>query len=96
MQFCVRDCEDLATGFSNSVHVSSILIPKNYRRQGIATKIIIIMSFVTTRETEIDLYVTGLTNDSWKESLIYAGGEVDDDGDIQIFISHSWIFVRMS
>lgn len=85
LQFCVRDHEDLSSGFSNFVHVSSILIPKNYRRQGIATRIIFLMSYVATREVEIDLYVTGLTNDSWKESLINAGGEVDDDGDIQIF-----------
>lgn len=85
LQFCVRDHEDLASGFSNFVHISSILIPKNYRRQGIATRIIFLMSYVATREVKINLYVTSLTNDSWKESLISAGGEVDDDGDIQIF-----------
>lgn len=85
LQFCVRDHEDLASGFSNFVHVSSVLIPKNYRRQGIATRIIFLMSYVATKKVEIDLYVTGMTNDSWKESLISAGGVVDDDGDIQIF-----------
>lgn len=85
LQFCVRDREDLASGFSNFVHVSSVLIPKIYRRQGIATRIIFLMSYVATRDVKIDLYVTGLTNDSWKESLIRAGGEVDDNGDIQIF-----------
>lgn len=85
LQFCVRDREDLASGFSNFVHVSSILIPRNYRRQGIATRIVFLMSYVATREIGIDLYVTSLTNDSWKENLISAGGEVDDNGDIQIF-----------
>lgn len=85
LQFCVRDREDLASGFSNFVHVSSILIPRNYRRQGIATRIVFLMSYVATREIGIDLYVTSLTNDLWKENLISAGGEVDDNGDIQIF-----------
>ena len=85
LKFCVRDREDLASGFSNFVHISSILIPHKYRRQGIATRIVYIMSYVATREVQIDLFVTGLTNDSWKESLISAGGVVDDDGDIQIF-----------
>ena len=43
------------------------------------------MSYVATREIGIDLYVTSLTNDSWKENLVSAGGEVDDNGDVQIF-----------
>ena len=85
LQFCVRDREDLASGFSNFVHISSILIPRSYRRQSIATRIVFLMSYVATREIGIDLYVTSLTNDLWKENLISAGGEVDDNGDIQIF-----------
>ncbi len=85
LQFCVRDHEDLAAGFSNFVHISYIYIPYKYRRQGIATRIIFIMSYVATREIDIDLYVTCLTDDLWKESLICAGGVPDDDDDIQIF-----------
>lgn len=85
LQFCVRDHEDLASGFSNFVHISNILIPRQYRRRGIATRIIFLMSHVATRDVGIDLYVTGITDDSWKESLISAGGVADDDGDIQIF-----------
>lgn len=85
LQFCVRDNEDLEAGFSNFVHISYIYVPHKYRRRGIATRIILLMSYVATREFNIDLYVTCLMNNLWKESLICAGGVTDDDGDIQIF-----------
>lgn len=85
LQFCVRDNEDLAAGFSNFVHISYIYVPRKYRRQGVATRIIFLMSHVATRQIGIDLYVACITNNKWKESLISAGGMVDDDGDVQIF-----------
>lgn len=85
LQFCVRDNEDLGAGFSNFVHISYIYVPHKYRRQGVATRILFLMSYVATREVGIDLYVTCLTNNLWKERLISAGSVVDDDGDLQIF-----------
>ncbi|MCH5249996.1 MAG: hypothetical protein J1E98_08685 [Lachnospiraceae bacterium] len=85
LQFCVRDNEDLAAGFSNFVHISYIYVPHKYRKRGVATRIIYLMSYVATKEIGIDLYATCLTNDLWKERLISAGSVADDDGDIQIF-----------
>lgn len=85
LQFCVRDHEDLASGFSNFVLVSNIRVPREYRRRGVATRIIFMMSYVATREVGIDLYVTCITNDYWRERLISAGSIVDADGDIQIY-----------
>ncbi len=83
--FCVKDTEDPASGLCNFAHISNILVPGRYRRQGIATRILFIMSYIATRDANMNLYVTGIINDSWKESLISAGGVIDDDGDIQIF-----------
>ena len=85
LQFCVRDHEDLAFGFNNFVLVSNIQVPREYHRQGVATRIIFIMSYVTTREVVIDLYVTCITNDFWKKRLISAGSIADADNDIQIY-----------
>ncbi len=85
LQFCVRDHEDLAAGFNNFVGISYIYVPHKYRRQGIATRIIFLMSYVATKEVDLDLYVTCPMDNLWKESLICAGGVTDDDGDIQIF-----------
>lgn len=85
LQFCVRDNEDLAADFSNFVHISHIYVPHKYRRRGVATRIIFVMSYVATKKVGIDLYVACLTNHLWKEALICAGGTIDDDGDIQIF-----------
>lgn len=83
--FYMRDTEDSASGFGNYIHISNILVPSRYRRQGIATRILFIMPYITTRDVHMNLYVTGSLNDSWKESLVSAGGIIDDDGDIQIF-----------
>lgn len=85
LQFCVSDSENLEAGFSNFVHIFYMYVPNKYRRRGIATRIIFLMSYMATREIGIDLYVTCHTNALWKECLISAGGIPDDDGDIQIF-----------
>lgn len=85
LQFCVRDNEDLEAGFSNFVHITYLYVPHKYRRRGVATRIIFLMSHVATQEVGIDTYVACHTSDPWKESLVSAGGMVDADGDVLIF-----------
>ena len=85
LQFCVRDHENLTSESNNFVQISSIQVPLEYRRRGVATRIIFLMSHVATREIGVDLYVTGTSNDLWKERLLSAGSIINSDGDIQIF-----------
>lgn len=90
LQFSVRDDEDTENGGCNFVYISNIVVPYKYRRRGIATGIISLMSIVAYKKLGIAFFITGIVNDEWKESLIRNGGVEDDDGDIQI-IHEEWI-----
>ncbi|MEA4986579.1 MAG: hypothetical protein VB095_00750 [Anaerovorax sp.] len=90
LQFCLRDEEDADEGFCNFVHISNILVPRQYKGQLIATIIITIMSFVANKQIGIGFYITGIVNDRWKESLIQMGGIEDESGDVEI-VYDIWI-----
>lgn len=83
LQFCVRDDEDIESGCCNFVHISNILIPYKFRRIGIATDIITLMSYVATK-LKIAFFITGIVNDAWKEKLIEFGCIEDASGDLEV------------
>lgn len=84
LQFKVKDQENVCEGFCNYVHISNILIPPSYRRQGIANSILAVMTLVAHTKVGIDFFITGIVNDSWKDYLLSIGGLEDGVGDVQI------------
>ena len=84
LQFKVIDHENIREGFCNFVHISNILIPSDYRRQGIANSIITVMALVAHTKVGIDFFITEIVNAPWKDYLLSIGGLEDEAGDIQI------------
>lgn len=84
LQFKVKDQENIHEGFCNFVHISNILIPPAYRRQGIANSILAVMALVAHTKVGIDFFITEIVNDPWKDYLLSIGGLEDAAGDIQI------------
>ena len=84
LQFKVKDQENIDEGNCNYVHISNIVIPFDYRGQGIARAIVVLMSIVAHKQVGIELFITGIVNDRWKDNLLCLGGIEDDSGDIQI------------
>ena len=65
------------------VALTNILLMPSMKKKGVSFAIINFLLQICN-ENGYDLYITEITNDSWKDSLIKHGGRIDDDGDVVI------------
>lgn len=68
LQFKVIDHENIREGFCNFVHISNILIPSDYRRQGIANSILTVMALVAHTKVGIDFFITEIVNPNYSQT----------------------------
>lgn len=73
------------------ISLTNILIPSSMKRKGVSLKIINTLLTTICNKYDIDLYITDIVNDGWKNSLVKHGGIVDQDGDILLKPSN-WIY----
>lgn len=67
----------------NSSNLTNILLPFKMAHQGLGTKIVTVL-LNASEKVGLDLFVTGFTNDRWREDLIKKGAILYQSGNVLI------------